>query len=206
MSGVNLVRLLIRTRVFDSIRFDRAARDPIKTQKKLLFSIIRKNKRTLYGKEHGFSSIKTIEDFQNKVPVNNYESLRPYIKKMLKGQPNILTKDEPIFFGITSGTTGKPKFIPVTRRSRMQKSKIMSVWLYRLLSDHPETLSGKAFVVMSPAVEGYASSGVPYGSESGDAYKNMPALVSKHYALPYDVFCIKDYEARYYTMLRIGMG
>ncbi|MDP2928885.1 MAG: GH3 auxin-responsive promoter family protein [Candidatus Omnitrophota bacterium] len=203
---MNLIRLLIRTRVFDSIRFDRAARDPIKTQKKLLFSIIKKNKRTLYGKEHGFSSIKTIEDFQNKVPVNNYESLRPYIKKMLKGQPNILTKDKPIFFGITSGTTNKPKFIPVTKRSRMQKSKIMSVWLYRLLSDHPETLGGKAFVVMSPAVEGYASSGVPYGSESGDAYKNMPALVSKHYALPYDVFCIKDYEARYYTMLRIGMG
>jgi hypothetical protein len=33
----------------------------------------------------------------------------------------------------------------------------------------------------------------------------MPSLVKKHYALPYEVFCIKDYEARYYTMLRIGI-
>jgi hypothetical protein len=202
---MNLIKLLIKTRVFDSIKFDRCTIDPFKTQKKLLFNIIRKNRNTLYGKEHGFSSIKTVEDFQDKVPVNNYESLRPYIKKMMSGKQGVLTKEKPIFFGITSGTTSRPKFIPVTKRSRHQKSKVMSVWLYRLLTDHPEALKGKALVIMSPAVEGYAMSGVPYGSESGDAYKNMPSLVKKHYALPYEVFCIKDYEARYYTILRIGI-
>ncbi|MDO8536526.1 MAG: GH3 auxin-responsive promoter family protein [Candidatus Omnitrophota bacterium] len=202
---MNLIKLLIRTRIFDSISFERCIIDPMKTQKKLLFNIIKKNRNTLYGKEHGFGSIKTVEDFQKKVPVNNYESLRPYIKKMMRGDRGILTKENVIFFGITSGTTSKPKFIPVTKRSREQKSKVMSVWLYRLLTDHPEALKGKALVIMSPAVEGYAPSGVPYGSESGDAYKNMPSLVKDHYALPYEVFCIKDYEARYYTMLRIGI-
>lgn len=202
---MNLIKLLVRTRVFDSLKFDSCTIDPAKTQKRVLFKIIKKNRNTLYGKEHGFSSIKTIEDFQKRVPVNNYESLRPYIKKMMRGDGGVLTKDKAIFFGITSGTTSRPKFIPVTKHSRMQKSKVMSVWLYRVLTDHPEALKGKALVIMSPAVEGYAPSGVPYGSESGDAYKNMPSLVKKHYALPYEVFCIKDYEARYYTMLRIGI-
>ena len=202
---MNFIKLLIRTRVLDSMRFDRCSIDPVKYQRKLLFGIIRKNRNTLYGREHGFSSIKTVEDFQNRVPVNNYESLRPYIKKMMKGDGGVLTKDKAIFFGITSGTTSKPKFIPVTKNSRTQKSKVMSIWLYRLLTDHPEALKGKALVIMSPAVEGYAPSGVPYGSESGDAYKNMPSLIKNHYALPYEVFCIKDYEARYYTMLRIGI-
>jgi len=202
---MNLIKLFIKTRVLDSISFDRCTIDPLKTQKKLLFSIIRKNRNTLYGKEHGFRSIKTVEDFQKRVPVNTYESLRPYIKKMMRGGRGVLTKEKIIFFGITSGTTSKPKFIPVTKRSRRQKSKVMSVWLYRVLTDHPEALKGKALVIMSPAVEGYAPSGVPYGSESGDAYRNMPFLIKKHYALPYEVFCIKDYEARYYTILRIGM-
>ncbi len=202
---MNLIKLLIRTRVLDSIKFDRCTRDPVKTQKKLLFNIIRKNRNTLYGREYGFSSIKTVEDFQKRVPVNNYESLRPYIKKMMRGDRGVLTKEKAIFFGITSGTTSKPKFIPVTKCSRLQKSKVMSVWLYRVITDHPEALKGKALVIMSPAVEGYAPSGVPYGSESGDAYKNMPFLVRRHYALPYEVFCIKDYDARYYTMLRIGI-
>jgi len=202
---MNIISLLIKTRILDSIKFDLCTIDPVKTQKKLLSRIIRKNKNTLYGKEHGFSSIKTVKDFQDRVPINNYESLRPYIKKILRGESGILTKEKAIFFGITSGTTNKPKFIPVTKRSRMQKAKVMSVWLYHLLTDHPDTLKGKALVIMSPAVEGYAPSGVPYGSESGDAYKNMPSLVKDHYALPYEVFCIKDYEARYYTMLRIGI-
>lgn len=202
---MNIIKLLIKIRVFDSIKFDRCTLDPLKVQKKLLLDIINKNKATVYGKEHGFSSIRTIEDFQKKVPVNNYEALRPYIKKMMFGAKGVLTKDDPIFFGITSGTTSKPKFVPVTKYSRKQKSKVMSVWLYRALTDHPDALKGKAFVVMSPAIEGYAPSGVPYGSESGDAYKNMPSLVKDHYALPYEAFCIKDYEARYYTMLRIGM-
>ncbi|MFA5085283.1 MAG: GH3 auxin-responsive promoter family protein, partial [Candidatus Omnitrophota bacterium] len=202
---MNLIKLLIKVRVIDSILFDLCAIDPAKTQKKLLFGIIKKNRNTLYGKKYGFSSIKTVEDFQKKVPVNNYESLRPYIKKILRGEHGVLTKDKAIFFGITSGTTNRPKFIPVTKYSRRQKSKVMSVWLYRVLTDHPEALKGKALVIMSPAVEGYAPSGVPYGSESGDAYKNMPSLVKDHYALPYEVFCIKDYEARYYTMLRIGI-
>ncbi len=202
---MNLIKLLIRTRVFDSIKFDRCTIDPAKTQKKLLLDIIRKNRHTLYGKKYGFSSIKTVEDFQRKVPVNDYESLRYYIKKMMRGDRGVLTKDKTIFFGITSGTTNKPKFIPVTKRSRLQKSQVMSVWLYRVLTDHPEALKGKALVIMSPAVEGYAPSGVPYGSESGDAYKSMPSMIKNHYALPYEVFCIKDYEARYYTMLRIGI-
>ncbi|MDP3730033.1 MAG: GH3 auxin-responsive promoter family protein [Candidatus Omnitrophota bacterium] len=202
---MNLIKLLMRTRVLDSISFDRCTINPIKTQKKLLFNIIKKNRNTLYGREHGFSLVRTVEDFQRRVPVNNYESLRPYIKRMMKGDLGILTKDKAIFFGITSGTTSKPKFIPVTKRSRRQKSKVMSVWLYRVLTDHPEALKGKALVIMSPAVEGYAPSGVPYGSESGDAYRNMPSMIKKHYALPYEVFCIKDYEARYYTMLRIGI-
>lgn len=202
---MNLIKLLIKTRVLDSILFDLCAIDPVKTQRKLLLKIVRDNRNTLYGREHGFSSIRTVEDFQRKVPVNDYESLRPYIKRMMRGERGVLTKDKVIFFGITSGTTNKPKFIPVTRFSRLQKSKVMSVWLYRVLTDHPETLKGKALVIMSPAVEGYAPSGVPYGSESGDAYRNMPSLIRKHYALPYEVFCIKDYEARYYTILRIGI-
>jgi hypothetical protein len=81
----------------------------------------------------------------------------------------------------------------------------MDLWLYYVLKQHPEALNGKALVIMSPAIEGYSESLIPYGSESGDAYKNMPKFVSKHYALPYEVFCIKDYEARYYTILRFGI-
>lgn len=205
MGGVNIVSFLVHIRAFEAARFDKKTVNPLRAQKEFLFRLLDDNKNTIVGKEHKFSEIKTIEDFQKNVPVYNYESLRPYIKRMMKGDNNILVKDRVIFFGITSGTTNIPKFIPVTRKSRKEKSKVMDLWLYHLLKAHPEALDGKALVIMSPAIEGYARSGIPYGSESGDAYRHMPLFVSKHYALPYEVFCIKDYEARYYAILRIGM-
>ena len=203
---MNLISVLINIRGFAAAGFSKKTKDPLKAQKEFLFRTLNDNKDTVFGRERKFSEIKTIENFQRNVPVNNYETLRPYIKRMLSGENNILVKDKVVFFGITSGTTNIPKFIPVTKKSRREKSKIMDLWLYHLLKKHPKALDGKALVIMSPAVEGYSKSGIPYGSESGDAYKNMPPFVSRHYSLPYEVFCIKDYEARYYTILRIAIG
>lgn len=203
---MSALSILIKLLFVKASKFDRKTLDPLKVQKDLLFNILKENAGTVFGKEHAFSSIKTVEDYQKNVPVNNYETLRPYIKRMLKGEDGILTKEKPIFFGITSGTTNKPKLIPVTKSSRKAKSEVMGLWLYYILSAHPGTLNGKSLVIMSPAIEGYAPSGVPYGSESGDAYQHMPPFIRKSYAIPYETFCIKDYEARYYAILRIAMG
>ena len=203
--SANIIKLLVKLRAFAADQFDKKTKDPLQAQKEFLLKVLYDNRDTVFGKEHKFLNIRTVEDFQKSVTVNNYETLRPYIARMLKGEKNVLLTDKVVFFGITSGTTNVPKFIPVTKKSRKQKSKVMDLWLYYLLRQHPEALDGKALVIMSPAVEGYAESGVPYGSESGDAYKNMPQFVSNHYALPYEVFCIEDYEARYYTILRFGI-
>lgn len=202
---MNIANILIKIRKFSAKRFDVQTKNPMKAQKELLFNILKNNADTLFGKKHNFSSIKTIKDFQKNVEVNNYETLYPYIKRMLHGEDNILIKERPIFYGITSGTTSKPKFIPVTKSSRRQKKEIMDLWIYHLVSDHPKATSRKTMVIVSPAIEGYTKSGIAYGSESGDAYKCIPSLIRSRYVLPYEVFCIKDYEARYYTILRLGL-
>jgi len=203
--GVNIIGLLIKIRAFAADKFDKKTKDPMSAQKEFLLKLLYDNRDTVFGKEHKFFGIKTIEDFQKNVPTYNYEGLRPYIDRMMDGENNVLVKDKVVFFGITSGTTNVPKFIPVTKKSRKQKSRIMDMWLYHTLKKHPKALNGKGLIIMSPAVEGYAKSGIPYGSESGDAYRHMPSFIAKHYAIPYEVFCIKDYEARYYAILRIGM-
>jgi hypothetical protein len=63
---------------------------------------------------------------------------------------------------------------------------------------------GQLLAVVSPEVEGYTESGIPYGAESGHAYRNMPAVMRSCYAIPYEVFALKDYESKYYTLLRIA--
>jgi hypothetical protein len=186
--------------------FERSTLDPMKAQSRLLLEYLSRNKNTEYGKKYHFSKVKSISDYQMLVPMSDSESIFPYVEKIINGARNVLTKDEVIFFGLTSGTTGKPKFIPVTKFSRAKKSETLDLWAYYISRDHPSVLDGKILAIINPEDEAYTKNGIPYGAESGHAYKNMPAIVKNFYAIPYDVFRIKDYESRYYCVLRIAMG
>lgn len=202
---MNVVYYALKVLVLKAKAFEDAAKDPIKAQKKILFELLERNKKTEYGKMYNFSNIKSIDEYQTKVPLNDYEDLRPYIEKMTKGRSNILTIDKPMLFGLTSGTTGEPKFVPVTKYSRSKKADVMDLWLYYISRDHPSTFDGKVLAIVSPEIEGYTQSGTPFGAETGHGYRNLPEVVKALYVLPYSVFEIKDYEARYYTILRVGM-
>ncbi|MFA5143863.1 MAG: GH3 auxin-responsive promoter family protein [Candidatus Omnitrophota bacterium] len=185
--------------------FEDATKDPIAIQRRVLLEYLRRNKDTAYGKEHNFAGITTVADYQRQVPLIDCERIRPYVDRMMRGEENILTVDKTAFFGVTSGTTDKPKYIPVTAYSRQKKADLLALWSYYILTDHPEILRGKVLAMISPDTEGVTESGVSYGAESGHAYKNLPFFVRQMYAIPYEVFTIPDYAARYYCILRLGM-
>jgi len=123
----------------------------------------------------------------------------------MRGECNTLTADRTILFAVTSGTMGKPKYIPVTEYSRRKKKEVMDLWAYYALRDHPNLLNGKILAIVSPESEGCTTSKIPFGSESGHAYRNLPRAVRDLYAIPYEVFEIPEYESKYYCILRIAM-
>ncbi|MFQ5953030.1 MAG: GH3 auxin-responsive promoter family protein [Candidatus Omnitrophota bacterium] len=202
---MNIIYYALKILVPKVRAFEEATKDPIEAQKKALLEYITRNKDTLYGQKYNFAGIESIEDFQRMVPMSDYESLEPYIEKMKKGESNILTVDEPILFGVTSGTTGRQKFVPITNYSRTKKADVMDLWIYYISKDHPDVFDGKILAIVSPEVEGHTESGVPYGTETGHGYKNLPDVVRALYVLPYEVFEIKDYESKYYSILRLAM-
>ena len=59
-------------------------------QEKLLFSLLKTAENTLFGKEHHFGEIQSIRDFQEKVPISDYEDLKPYIERIKNGKKDIL--------------------------------------------------------------------------------------------------------------------
>jgi hypothetical protein len=184
--------------------FEKQCRNPRAAQERLLRHILEKNQNTAFGKKHGFARIKTLRTYQKRVPICTYEDLKPYIDAERRGKHGQLTTEKPVLFAMTSGTTGDSKYIPVTPESRKAKSELMKVWLSAFYKDHPDIFSEKVLSIVSPEVEELAPDGTPCGAESGHAYRNIPAPIRKLYALPYDVFEIEDYEARYYTILRIA--
>lgn len=187
-------------------RFEQATRQPMVMQEKRLFSILAQNSNTEYGRRYGFSSIKTVKDYQKQVPVMTYEDIKHDMQRIIIGAKNILTAEDPIMFAQTSGTTGDPKYIPVTPSCQgQQTSDQMRTWTYHCQKDHPEILKNKVLSLVSPAVEGYTPSVLPFGSTSGLIYKNMPALIRSTYSIPYAVFEIEDYGAKYYAIMRISL-
>ncbi len=88
---------------------------PFEVQQENLFKLIAKAKDTEYGKKYDFESIKIIEDFQKRLPILDYEGIKPYIDKHREGQQSILWPGAIKWFAKSSGTTAnKSKFIPVS--------------------------------------------------------------------------------------------
>jgi hypothetical protein len=187
-------------------RFDNLSRAPAQSQQRLLREILGANADTEFGRRHGFGSIATFRDFQERVPISGYDDLEPYINAEMQGRPNQLTKDPPVLFTTTSGTTGASKYIPMTREGKRAKSRLMWLWLSALYRDHPGIVAGRMLSVVSPEIESHSPGGIPCGSESGHAYRTMPGPVKSMYTAPYGVFAIEDYEAKYYTLLRLAAG
>lgn len=202
---MNIVHILLKCLAQTARRFELQTKDPICAQKKILFEYLVRNKNTEFGKRYKFSSIRSIEDFQARVPICSYENLYLYVERMASGEKNVLTADRPVFFGRTSGTTGKPKLIPVTKYSRNKKAELMALWTYYISRDHPGTTRGKIFAIIDPEFKTVTKSGLPCGPENGHAYVNLPYIIKRNCVIPYEIFEIQSYNSRYYTILRMAI-
>lgn len=90
---------------------------PVDVQQEWMMSLLTDAAETEYGKVHGFTEIRNYEQFKNSVPLNNYETLKPWIERMRRGEQNLLWQSEIKWFAKSSGTTDKSKFLPVSQES-----------------------------------------------------------------------------------------
>lgn len=186
-------------------RFASRCEHPMAEQEKLLSGFLKDNASTAFGRRFGFAAVDSLRAFQEQLPITEYDDIAPYIEAARRGEPAQLTRARPVFYAMTSGTTGPAKYIPVTEASRHAKAQVMRLWLSGLMHDHPEVLDGCVLQPASPEVEEHAPDGTPCGAEAGHAYRNMPRAMRSVYPVPYEVCEIPDYTARYYTTLRVGV-
>ena len=187
-------------------RFEAATKNPVQAQTDKILNMVLKNTDSEYGRRYGFSAIKTIKDFQKQVPVVSYEDIKDDMERLVAGEKKIFTAEAPVMFAQTSGTTGDPKYVPVTPTCQgREHSDQMRTWTYHAQQDHPDIFNGKVVSLVSPAVEGHTPTGLAYGSTSGFIYKNMPGIIRKAYSIPYPVFEVADYGAKYYAIMRISL-
>ena len=99
--------------------------EPEEAQARVLAKLTAIYARTGYGVEHGVEPGMDLEEFRRAVPPRDYEGFRPYVLEVLRGHTSTLLAEEPVFMGITSGSTGVPKIVPITGRDAELRASVM---------------------------------------------------------------------------------
>ncbi len=169
-----------------------------RVQAQFLRSLLAHHQGTSFGQQHRLSELQTVDQFRQRLPVSPYSVFEPYIERMVAGEPNILTTESPIFFNLTSGSTGKKKMIPVTARSRRALAKANQAaigFLAEALRSRKQAL-GKMLYVNSAVPFGITDSGVPYGPVSTSDLRLTGLIYRQVFAFPFEALQISDGATR----------
>lgn len=169
----------------------------ISHQENILKSLIKNATQTQFGIDHHFEKIHTQLDFQNYVPLRDYEGFKSYIEKMKDGQANILWKGKPKYFAKTSGTTSGVKYIPISEES-IQEHIIAArnaLLCYIAEKNNADFVDGK-MIFLSGSPELDTIHGTLVGRLSGIVNHHVPAYLTKNRMPSYETNCIEDWETK----------
>ena len=114
MNITSIVKKFMKHRIRSIEQYADHAED---IQRGVLRRLLHSAEHTEYGRKYGFSDIRLYESFAQRVPLNDYETLKEYIDRMRHGEADVLWKGHTLWYAKSSGTTNdKSKFIPVTQR------------------------------------------------------------------------------------------
>ena len=170
---------------------------PVEVQQKVFSDLLKGGTNTMFGREHHFSEIKNYEDFRQRVPIRDYEGLRPYIEKIKLGEENILWKGKPLYLSKTSGTTSGTKYIPITKESLPNHltSTRNALLTYIAETGNSGFLDGKLiFISGNPALD--SINGISVGRLSGIVNHHVPSYLRRHQLPSYETNCIEDWETK----------
>ena len=173
------------------------ASNPHKTQKKVFDHLIKKGKKTVFGKDHGFDEIHSYNDFKKRVPITDYEGLKPYVDRIIKGESDILWEGKPIYFAKTSGTTSGAKYIPITQESMPTHITAArnALLFYIAETNNANFVNGKMiFLQGSPVLEN--KNGIQVGRLSGIVAHYVPKYLQKNRLPSWETNCIEDWDTK----------
>ncbi|MEQ1759370.1 MAG: GH3 auxin-responsive promoter family protein [Vicinamibacterales bacterium] len=181
-------------------------RDPAAAQAAALQRILGANASTAFGRQHGFASASTPDAYRARTPIQDYETLRPWVESQRTTGAQALTVEAPLFYAQTSGSTGAPKYIPVTPTALKGYKSEQALFTYLQYRACPEAFRGRAWGIMGAASEGHLDSGHIVGSVSGHLYSALPSALQARFVIPPEVSSIHDYETKYLVILRLALG
>ncbi len=151
---------------------------PHEVQDELLKKLVYSARDTEWGRKYNYASIKNVKDYKSRVPVQQYEDVKPYIERLRGGEQNLLWNTDIKWFAKSSGTTSdKSKFIPVSEEALAEchykgGKDLLSIYC----NNHPDTqlFNGKCLALGgSHQINSYSTESF-YGDLSAILMQNLP--------------------------------
>ena len=193
----NIMRYVLKKRM-RRIRY--FSGHPHEVQSGLLSQFVHAARSTEWGKIHDFKNIRTPKDFTHNVPIQDYETLKPFINRMMHGERDVLWAGQVRWFSKSSGTTNdKSKFIPVTIQN-LKTCHLKGTWDTSALiyQNRPQTsgFAGK-MLIMGGSTEPFAPfPNTQFGDVSGIMLQHLPAIGSYIYAPSLDIAVMPNSEQK----------
>ena len=175
----------------------RTAKNPVAAQQAELRKLIAEGKNTAFGKEHGLEQVKDHATLVKTVPLRDYEALRPWIERIVKGERDVLWPGLPLYLCKTSGTTSGAKYIPITEESLPNHidSARNALFAYIARSGNTAFVDGKMiFLQGSPVLDRKGK--VPSGRLSGIVANHVPSYLLKNRMPSFATNSIPDWETK----------
>jgi hypothetical protein len=202
-----LLTLLARRAQFLSASFARKTRQIEAIQHHFLQSLLQTHQSTELGRKYHLKEIKTIDQFRDQIPILPYCSYEPYMERIAKGEKNILTTDPVVYLTLTSGSTGKKKLIPTTRRTQniVRQATLTSIGFLIEALNARNLKFGKLLVTNSVQRWGQTEGGIDYGPASAGVLRMDSRLYQQFFAHPYEALQVSDSIARHYLCLLFAL-
>ncbi|MBT9445638.1 MAG: GH3 auxin-responsive promoter family protein [Hyphomonadaceae bacterium] len=184
-------------------RLLRLATDPAEAQSRALLSILEACSGTDQGVAFNLHRDMDQSDYRRRVPIQSYEDLRPGIERQIATGALAVAPQRPLMYARTSGTTGKPKYIPVTPTAQTQAASAQRAMAF-VQHKAARPFAGRILGFGGSVREETLEDGTPAGAASGLIYATMPRFMRVKYILPASLFDLEDYDLKYRLAARLA--
>lgn len=120
-------------------------------QSRVMRRLVQQAANTEWGKKYDYKSILDYNTFRERLPIQTYEEIKPYVERLRAGEQNLIWPSEIRWFAKSSGTTNdKSKFLPVSKESLQDihyKGGKDVVTLYFRINPESRFFSGKGLIL-----------------------------------------------------------
>ncbi len=185
-----------------------SAKDAVASQRAALDRVLALNADSDFSRERGLRPGMPIREFQQRLPVGDFETYRPYVERLKQGDTRALLgpKNKLLMFTLSSGTTADSKFIPITDQFLKDYRRGWSLWGIRAFDAHPAIHRLDIVQLSSDYDQFRTPGGTPCGNISGLVGAMQSPLVRGMYTVPLEVAKIHEPDAKYYTALRLSIA